>query len=218
MGMIKGDFTSIPRRPSSLAHQWCLRPPQSHMATVTPSICGQFVVFWVARESPTTVDPWLCSLRCTTKPDPVSEVPVPNLAPFRRQLYDLPLWFDVLNLHPLGSASWCTRYGSARKRTYSNQLIFLFPEQNGRMFAWRPSGVGVPHCSARSVWAPGRSKSTMEIRSITEIYNFRRAPVVGVPIAEVANTLVSWLRWMVSSYVCHLDTKMTSLRSACLNT
>jgi hypothetical protein len=29
----------------------------------------------------------------------------------------------------------------------------------------------------------------MEIRSITEIYNFRRAPVVGVPIAEVANTL-----------------------------
>jgi hypothetical protein len=33
----------------------------------------------------------------------------------------------------------------------------------------------------------------MEIRSIMEIYNFRRAPVVGVPIAEVANTLVSWL-------------------------
>jgi hypothetical protein len=58
----------------------------------------------------------------------------------------------------------------------------------------------------------------MEIRSITEIYNFRRAPVVGVPITEVTNTLVSWLRLMVSSYVGHLDTKTTSLRSACLNT
>jgi hypothetical protein len=30
----------------------------------------------------------------------------------------------------------------------------------------------------------------MEFRSITEIYNFGRAPVVGVPIAEVTNTLV----------------------------
>jgi hypothetical protein len=47
----------------------------------------------------------------------------------------------------------------------------------------------------------------MEIRSITEICNFRRAPVVGVPIAEVINTLVSWLRWMASSYVGRLDTK-----------
>jgi hypothetical protein len=42
--------------------------------------------------------------------------------------------------------------------------------------------------------------------------------VVGVPIAEVINTLVSWLRWMVSNYAGRLDTKMTSLRSACLNT
>jgi hypothetical protein len=66
----------------------------------------------------------------------------------------------------------------------------------------------VPRCPARSVWA-------LEIRSITEIYNFRRAPVVGVPIAEVTNTLVSWLRWMVGSYVGHIDTKTTSLRSAC---
>jgi hypothetical protein len=30
----------------------------------------------------------------------------------------------------------------------------------------------------------------MEIRSITEIYNFCQAPVVGVPIAEVTNTLL----------------------------
>jgi hypothetical protein len=56
----------------------------------------------------------------------------------------------------------------------------------------------------------------MEIRSITEIYNFRRASVVGVPIAEVANTLVQWIRWMAGSYVGHLDTKTASLRSACL--
>jgi hypothetical protein len=39
-----------------------------------------------------------------------------------------------------------------------------------------------------------------------------------VPIVEVANTLVQWLRWMAGSYVGYLDTKMTSLRSACLNT
>jgi hypothetical protein len=30
---------------------------RGHMATVTPSISGQFVVFWVARASPTTIDP-----------------------------------------------------------------------------------------------------------------------------------------------------------------
>jgi hypothetical protein len=46
-----------------------------------------------------------------------------------------------------------------------------------------------------------------------EIYEFRRAPVVGVPTAKVANTLLQWLRWMASSYFCRLDTKMTSLRS-----
>jgi hypothetical protein len=45
---------------------------------------------------------------------------------------------------------------------------------------------------------------------------FCQAPVVGVPIAEVANTLVSRLRWMAGSYVGRMDTKMTSLRSACL--
>jgi hypothetical protein len=32
-----------------------------------------------------------------------------------------------------------------------------------------------------------------------EIYNFHRAPVVGVPIAEVTNTLAQWLCWMVNS-------------------
>jgi hypothetical protein len=57
----------------------------------------------------------------------------------------------------------------------------------------------------------------MEIRSIKEIYNFRRASVVGVPIvAKVINTLVSWLCWMADSYVGCLDTKMTFLMSACL--
>jgi hypothetical protein len=58
----------------------------------------------------------------------------------------------------------------------------------------------------------------MEIRSITEIRNFRRAPEVGVLIAKVANNLVSWLHWMARSYVGRLDTKTTSLTSARLNT
>jgi hypothetical protein len=58
----------------------------------------------------------------------------------------------------------------------------------------------------------------MEIISITEIYNLRRAPVVGVLIAEVVNTLANWLCWMSGSYVGHLGTKMTSLRLTCLNT
>jgi hypothetical protein len=52
-----------------------------------------------------------------------------------------------------------------------------------------------------------RSKSTKEIRSITEIYNFRRGPVVGVPIAEVVYTLATWLHWIADSYVGHLETK-----------
>jgi hypothetical protein len=51
-----------------------------------------------------------------------------------------------------------------------------------------------------------------------DIYDFRRAPVVGMPIAEVANTLVPWLRWMAGNYVGCLDTKTTSLRSVCPNT
>jgi hypothetical protein len=57
----------------------------------------------------------------------------------------------------------------------------------------------------------------MEIRRIKEIYNFRQASVVGVPIvAKDDNTLVSQLRWVASSYVGRLDTKTTSSRSACL--
>jgi hypothetical protein len=47
-----------------------------------------------------------------------------------------------------------------------------------------------------------------------EIYNICRAPVVGVPIDKVVNTLVQWLRRMPSSYVGRQDTKTTSLRSA----
>jgi hypothetical protein len=54
---------------------------------------------------------------------------------------------------------------------------------------------------------------------MTEIYNFRWAPVVDVPtIAMVDNTLVSRLRRVASSYVGRLDTKTTSSRSACPNT
>jgi hypothetical protein len=52
-----------------------------------------------------------------------------------------------------------------------------------------------------------------------EIYNFRWALVVGVPIVtKVDNTLVSRLHRVASSYVGRLDTKTTSSRSACLNT
>jgi hypothetical protein len=51
------------------------------MATVHSLIRVQFVVSQVARESPTTVDPCSCSLRYTTKPDPVSQGPTPQLAP-----------------------------------------------------------------------------------------------------------------------------------------
>jgi hypothetical protein len=68
----------------------------------------------------------------------------------------------------------------------------------------------VPHCSARSVWALGDQK--------IHDYNFRRPPVVGVPIAEVIHTVVFWLRWMASSYVGRLETKMAFLRLACHNT
>jgi hypothetical protein len=56
------------------------------------------------------------------------------------------------------------------------------------------------------------------LEAFKEIYNFHRASVVGVPIAKVHNTLLSWLRWMASRYVGHLDTKTTSSRSARLNT
>jgi hypothetical protein len=51
-----------------------------------------------------------------------------------------------------------------------------------------------------------------------EICDFRWAPVVSVPNAEVVNTSVSQLCQMASSYVGHLGTKMAFQRSACLNT
>jgi hypothetical protein len=80
---------------------------------------------------------------------------------------DLLLRPDVFYFPPLGSASWCTRYGSARKRTYSIQRIFLFPKQNGHRFDWRPSGVGVPCCSARSFWALGDQKYHGDLRLLS---------------------------------------------------
>jgi citrate lyase beta subunit len=50
-----------------------------------------------------------------------------------------------------------------------------------------------------------------------KIYIFCQASVVSVPIvAKVDNTLVSRLRWGANNYVGRLDTKTTSLRSACL--
>jgi hypothetical protein len=59
MCTIKGDdFISLSRDILVASASRMPEPRRrGHMATVTPSICGQFVIFWVARESPTTVDP-----------------------------------------------------------------------------------------------------------------------------------------------------------------
>jgi hypothetical protein len=43
-----------------LLHRWCLL--HRHMTIVYSWLGGTIVVFWVARESPTTVDSWPCSL------------------------------------------------------------------------------------------------------------------------------------------------------------
>jgi hypothetical protein len=60
-------------------------------------------------------------------------------------------------------------------------------------------------------------RSTVRIRKLY-LYDFRRAPVVGVPIAEVANTLVQCLRWMAGSYVGPLDTKRLPVGRRASNT
>jgi hypothetical protein len=75
----------------------------------------------------------------------------------------------------------------------------------------------VPRCPARSVWAPEDQKHHGDQEHRGDL-QFRQAPVVGVPIVEVANTLTSLLRWMASSHAGRLDTKTTSLRSARLST
>jgi hypothetical protein len=42
----------------------------------------------------------------------------------------------------------------------------------------------------------------MEIKSVTEIYKFCQAPVVGVPIDKVVNTLVQCsARWLAAMLV-----------------
>jgi hypothetical protein len=92
------------------------------------------------------------------KTDSVSEGPTPRYIYKQRQRLKHTLYESTSSLHPLGCASWYTHYGSVRKQTYSNQPIILFLEQDGRRFNWRPSGVGVPRCYARFVWAPGDQK------------------------------------------------------------
>jgi hypothetical protein len=58
MCMIKGDdFISLSRDVLDASSSMMPEHRHSHMAIVTPSIRGQFVIFWVARESPTTIDP-----------------------------------------------------------------------------------------------------------------------------------------------------------------
>jgi hypothetical protein len=57
--IIKGDDITFPnsRRLCRFASMMPEHRRGGHMATVSPLISGQFVVFWVARASPTTVDP-----------------------------------------------------------------------------------------------------------------------------------------------------------------
>jgi hypothetical protein len=155
MCTIKGDdFIPVSRRLLLLVHQWCLSSPQSHMATIPPWFLGSL-----------SFSGWQENLLPLWTHEPAVYGKRQNLTMFQRAqrldisthdedcmtfLYDL----MTFSLHPLGSASWCTRYGPAHKWTYSNQPIFLFLDQNGCRFDWRPSGVGVPRYSARSVWAP----------------------------------------------------------------
>jgi hypothetical protein len=84
------DFTSIYVASALMMPE----PATESCGYNTPSIRGQFVIFWVPREYPTTIDPRPCSLRNKmTKPDHVSEGPAPNLAPYDDDsttfLYDL---------------------------------------------------------------------------------------------------------------------------------
>jgi hypothetical protein len=51
---------------------------------------------------------------------------------------------------------WCLS-PATESHGYSNPHDSWVVE-NLRPFDWRPSGIGVPQCSARSVWAPGDQK------------------------------------------------------------
>jgi hypothetical protein len=57
--IIKGDDITFLTHDVLVVYESMMPEPRrrGHMATVTPSISGQRVVFWVARASPTTVDP-----------------------------------------------------------------------------------------------------------------------------------------------------------------
>jgi hypothetical protein len=92
-----------------------------HMATTCPWLGDTLVIFWSALRPLLTCDP---AVHGKYKTDYASDGPAPRYIYERR--HD--------QMHPLGSTSWCTRYGSACKRTYSIQPIFLFLEQNGRRF------------------------------------------------------------------------------------
>jgi hypothetical protein len=93
--------------------------------------------------------------------------------------------------------------------------LLEFPSPSRRIFigshSLPPSLVRhIGPSPAKSVWVPRDQK--------LRIYDFRQAIMVGVPIAEVANTLVPWICWMAGGYAGRLGTKMTSMRSVCLNT
>jgi hypothetical protein len=58
MCTVKGDdFITLSRDVLVASASMMLEPTADSHGYSTPSIRGQFVIFWVARESPTTIDP-----------------------------------------------------------------------------------------------------------------------------------------------------------------
>jgi hypothetical protein len=57
MCMIKGDDLTLSRDVFVASASMMPEPAAESHGYSIPLICGQFVIFWVAKESPTTVDP-----------------------------------------------------------------------------------------------------------------------------------------------------------------
>jgi hypothetical protein len=114
---------------ASMMHEAIAAAPHGYSG---PVVNGAVVVFWVAREYLTTTNLLHCSLR-SDKTDSVLDGPA--LLQLRTMtMIKCTLYGSTSSLHPLGSASWCTGYVSACKRTYPNQPIFMFPNYIGRRF------------------------------------------------------------------------------------
>jgi hypothetical protein len=90
---------------------------------------------------------------------------------------------------PVATWAWLTWVVSRRRVLEAVFILLEFPSPSRRIFIGSHSlPLSLVRRIGPSAW---RSKGTMKIISIMETCNFRRAPVVGVPIAMVANTLVS---------------------------